>query len=75
MKDYKIIWKVTVTKADADCIVYEIPVSIRVQCFGKKVYQYLHEFGPIFLHLEKKDCNIYFLKNKYGIFLSISIQG
>lgn len=54
---------VKVTKVDADCIVYEIPVSIRYNVLQKKSINIYTGLGLSSYIMKKEDYNVYFIKN------------
>ncbi len=54
---------VTVTKVDADCIVYEIPVSIRYDFLQKKSINIYTGLGLYSYIMKKENYNVYFIKN------------
>ena len=54
---------VKVIKVDADCIVYEIPVSIRYNIIQKKTSTIYASAGLSSYIMKSEDYNIYFLRN------------
>ncbi len=54
---------VKVTKVDADCIVYEIPVSFRYNVLQKKSWNIYAGAGLSSYIMKKEDYNVYFIRN------------
>lgn len=54
---------VKVTKVDADCIVYEIPVSVRYNVLQKKSFNIYTVAGLSSYIMKKEEYNVYFIKN------------